>query len=84
MFQKVITGFDFFFLQLEFNASDETKASHASSLYATACRHFHQAATILTALTGQTNNDENVINLSNQLFDSFRPTFVAKYFFLVL
>ena len=70
---KVITsalfpnGRDFLFifmdiLQLEFNASDETKASHASTLYATACRHFHQAATILTALTGQSSSssDENV------------------------
>jgi len=37
----------------------ETKVSHASSLYAAACTHFHQAATILTALSGQS-SDENV------------------------
>lgn len=49
--------------KLEFNATDENdKASHASNLYATACRHFHHAATILTALTGQS-NDENVHGL---------------------
>ncbi|XP_057379154.1 N-alpha-acetyltransferase 35, NatC auxiliary subunit-like [Daphnia carinata] len=49
--------------KLEFNATDENdKASHASNLYATACRHFHHAATILTALTGQS-NDENVLSL---------------------
>lgn len=46
--------------QLEFNGAEvDNKASHASTLYATACRHFHHAATILTALTGQS-NDENV------------------------
>ena len=48
------------YFQMEFNAADdENKASQASTLYATACRHFHHAATILTALTGQS-NDENV------------------------
>jgi len=58
---ETITVFALFplFVQLEFSSTEDTKASHASSLYATACRHFHQAATILTALSGHS-ADENV------------------------
>lgn len=48
-----------FCIQLELNTVDDSKGTQASTLYATACRHFHQAATILSALTGHS-NDENV------------------------
>jgi len=48
--------------KLELNTVGDTKETQASALYATACRHFHQAATILSALTGHA-NDENVSSL---------------------
>jgi len=48
--------------KLELNTVDDSKGTQASTLYATACRHFHQAATILSALTGHS-NDENVTSL---------------------
>lgn len=60
MWQDHFLTDDLAYIQQEFSAiDDEDKASHASTLYATACRHFHHAATILTALAGQS-NDENV------------------------
>jgi len=46
--------------KLELNTVDDSKGTQASTLYAAACRHFHQAATILSALTGHS-NDENVL-----------------------
>jgi len=57
----LLTEYFLFTLQLDFDTSDDAKTTHSSTLYATACRHFHQAATILTALSTQSNDDNVTI-----------------------